>query len=397
MDLIVAKFGGTSVGNGKRIRKAAESVARECKKGSQVVVVVSAVNKTTDDLINIANDAITYNLTEKQHAEIVGMGERTSVRLFSATLESLGIKSLFIDPYSELWPIITDSNYMEARIDLDKTKEKVNNLKSLLDQGIVPVVCGFLGKCKNQVTTLGRGGSDITAFLIGECLNATEVIIVTDVDGVLSTDPQKISEAELLESITVDEMKTLATHGAQVLHPHALDYKHPKIDAKIINYNKEDLKAEGTYITGPKDYKPIDLYENPVASITIVGKSLLNKVGIVSALSNILLENGINLFKMNPHHNSITVFIDSEDADKAYELYHDHVVKSEDLSSISRDKDTAMFSITAPEISEITLANLLTENDIDAVLINYTKTEILLFVEWEFKYEVSKLLNTYKN
>ena len=110
-------------------------MARECKKGSQVVVVVSAVNKTTDDLINIANDAITYNLTEKQHAEIVGMGERTSVRLFSATLESLGIKSLFIDPYSELWPIITDSNYMEARIDLDKPKSKTTQNQNIETTG----------------------------------------------------------------------------------------------------------------------------------------------------------------------------------------------------------------------------------------------------------------------
>lgn len=397
MDLIVTKFGGTSVGNGKRIKKAAESVAKEYKKGNQIVVVVSAVNKTTDDLIKLSDDAITHHLTEKQHAEIVGMGERISVRLFSATLESLGVKSMFIDPYSELWPIITDSNYMEAKIDFDKTKEKTENLKNLLNDGVVPVICGFLGKYQNQITTLGRGGSDITAFLIGECLNAKEVIIVTDVDGVLSTDPRKISDAKLLESITVDEMRTLATHGAQVLHPNALDYKHLKIAAKIINYNKGDLTAKGTYITGPKDYKPIDLYENPVASITIVGKSLLNKVGIVSTLSNILLENGINLFKMNPHHNSITVFIDSKDADKAYELYHDHVIKNESLSSISRDKDTAMFSITAPEITELSLANMLKENSINAVLINYTKTEILLFVEWEFKYEVSKLLNNYKN
>ena len=85
------------------------------------------------------------------------------------------------------------------------------------------------------------------------------------------------------------------------------------------------------------------------------------------------------------------------ESNKAYELYHDHVIKTDDLSSISRDKDTAMFSITNPDITELTLANLLTENNIDAVLINYTKTEILLFVEWEFKYEVSKLLDNYKN
>ena len=91
MQIKVAKFGGTSVGNGDRIKKAATSVANEYKKGTQMVVVVSAVNKTTDDLINLTNDAIANNLTAKQHAEIVAMGERTSVRLFSATLESLGL------------------------------------------------------------------------------------------------------------------------------------------------------------------------------------------------------------------------------------------------------------------------------------------------------------------
>ncbi|MDO5824382.1 aspartate kinase [Methanobrevibacter sp.] len=393
MDLIVAKFGGTSVGNGERIKKAAESIVKEYLKGNQIVVVVSAVNKTTDDLISLTNDAIAYNLTDKQHAEIVGMGERISVRLFAAALESLGVKSQFIDPYSELWPIITDSSYLEAKVDYEKTNEKVNNLRDLLNHGIVPVICGFLGKCNDQITTLGRGGSDITAFLIGECLNANEVVIVTDVDGILSTDPRKISEAKLLESITVDEMKTLATHGAQVLHPHALDFKNPNISAKIINFENGDLSSDGTYITGPKDYKSIDLFENPVASITIVGKDLLKKVGIVSTLTNILLDNGINLFKMNPHHNSITVFIDSADANKAYSLYHDHVIKNKDLSSISRGKDTAMYSITDSEINELTLANLLTKNNIDAILINYTKTEILLFVDWELKDKVSKLLD----
>ena len=392
MELLVAKFGGTSVGNGERIRKAAKSIAKEYRKGNQIVVVVSAVNKTTDDLISLTNDAITMNLTARQHAEIVGMGERTSVRLFSATLESLGVNSIFIDPYSDLWPIITDSNYLEARIDFERTNEKVNDLKALLKQGIVPVICGFLGKCKDQITTLGRGGSDITAFLIGECLNADEVIIVTDVDGVLTTDPRKINEAKLLESITVGEMKTLATHGAQVLHPNALDFKHPDIAAKIINFCHGDLTSKGTYITGPKEIKTVDLYENPVASITIVGKDLLKKVGIVSALTNILLDNGINLFKLNPHHNSITVFIDSADAVKAYSLYHDYVINNEELSSVSRGKDTAMFSITDQDVTELSLSRMLAENDIDTVLINYTKTETLLFVDWELRDKVSKLL-----
>ena len=393
MELLVAKFGGTSVGNGKRIRKAAESIANEYLKGNQIVVVVSAVNKTTDDLISLENDAITNNLTAKHHAEIVGMGERTSVRLFSATLESLGVKSQFIDPYSDLWPIITDSNYMEAKIDVEATDKKIKELKTLLNQGIVPVICGFLGKCQDQVTTLGRGGSDITAFLIGECLNADEVIIVTDVDGVLSTDPRKINEAELLESITVGEMKTLATHGAQVLHPNALDYKHPDIDAKIINFKYGDLTTEGTHITGPYDYKPMELLKEPVTSITVVGKDLLHKSGIIADLTNMLYDNGIHLYKLNPHHNSITTFINKTDGDKTYKLFHEYVIENEFLSSISQGQDTAMISIIDPERDEFAISKILSKNGIDAELINVAKTEILIFVDWEVGEKVFNLLS----
>jgi aspartate kinase len=393
MSLIVAKFGGTSVGNGERIRKAAESVAKEYLKGNQVVVVVSAVNKTTDDLITLTNDAINQNLTEKHHAEIVAMGERTSVRVFSATLESLGVKSTYIDPSSDLWPIITDSNYMEAKIDLKKTDEKIKNLKTLLNQGIVPVVCGFLGKCKNQTTTLGRGGSDITAFLIGDCLDADEVIIVTDVDGVLSTDPRKIDEAELLKSITVGEMKTLATHGAQVLHPNALNYKHPDISAKIINFKYGDLTTEGTRITGPIKYQPMELLETPVTSITVVGKDLLHKSGIIADLTNMLLENDIHLYKLNPHHNSITTFINKKDGAKTYRLFHEYVIENDFLSSISQGEDTAMISIIDPERDELEISRILESNHIDAELINIAKTEMLIFVDWELGERVFKLLN----
>ena len=362
-------------------------------KGNQIVVVVSAVNKTTDDLISLENDAITNNLTAKHHAEIVGMGERTSVRLFSATLESLGVKSQFIDPYSDLWPIITDSNYMEAKIDVEATDKKIKELKTLLNQGIVPVICGFLGKCRDQITTLGRGGSDITAFLIGECLNADEVIIVTDVDGVLSTDPRKINEAELLESITVGEMKTLATHGAQVLHPNALDYKHPDIDAKIINFKYGDLTTEGTHITGPYDYKPMELLKEPVTSITVVGKDLLHKSGIIADLTNMLYDNGIHLYKLNPHHNSITTFINKTDGDKTYKLFHEYVIENEFLSSISQGQDTAMISIIDPERDEFAISKILSKNGIDAELINVAKTEILIFVDWEVGEKVFNLLS----
>lgn len=392
MDLIVAKFGGTSVGNGERIKKAAQSVVNEYMKGNQVVVVVSAVNKTTDDLIKLSDDAIGETLTEQRKAEILAMGELTSTRLFSAAIESLGVKSEFIDPYNDLWPIVTDSNPLEAKIDLKTTNKKMGGIKELINQGIVPVVCGFLGKGPSgEITTLGRGGSDITAFLLGDCLDADEVIIVTDVDGVMSTDPNKIEDAELLEKISVEEMRELATHGAQVLHPHALMYKNPLINSKIINFNKGDLTQSGTKIVGPFDgdmMKCASLYPDPLTLIALVGDGMLKKVGLLSELTTRLAKSKINIFGISAGQNSMTVFINKKDSDKAYHLLHDFVIESDVLSSLSLDKDIAMITLVSHDfietpgiISDIT--EPLRKNNINIVEISSSQTAIVVFVEWE--------------
>ena len=391
MDLIVTKFGGTSVGNGERIKLAAQSVVNEYMKGNQVVVVVSAVNKTTDDLIELSDNAIGDGLTEKRKAEILAMGELTSVRLVSAAIESLGVKSEFIDPYSELWPIVTDTNPLEAKIDFKTTNKKAKGLKELLNQGIIPVICGFLGKGPSgEITTLGRGGSDITAFLIGQCLDADEVIIVTDVDGVMSTDPNKIEEAELLEKISVEEMTELATHGAQVLHPHALKYKNPLINSKIINFDKGDLTQKGTKIEGPFKgdlMRSVTLYDEPISVIAIVGDAMLKKVGLIAEVTRVLSDEGINIFGISAGQNSMTVFISKNDSDKAYHLLHDLVIDSDTLSSLSLGEDTAMITLVSPDFIETpgVISNItepLRKNNINIVEISSSQTAIVVFVEW---------------
>lgn len=392
MDLEVVKFGGTSVGNGERIRKAAQSVVNEYMKGNQVVVVVSAVNKTTDDLINLSDSAVGDSLTDKQKAEIMAMGELTSTRLFSAAIESLGVKSEFIDPYNDLWPIATDTNPLEAKIDFASTDKNIEGIKDLVNQGIIPVICGFLGKGPSgEITTLGRGGSDITAFLLGHCLNASEVIIVTDVDGVMSTDPNKIEEAELLDKITVEEMRDLATHGAQVLHPHALKYKDPLIAAKIINFNKYDLSTKGTTIIGPFEgdmTKQTYLYGNPISVIAIVGEGMLKKVGLLAELTTSLADDDINIFGISAGQNSMTFFVDKKDSDKAYHLLHDIVIDSDVFSSLSLGKDIAMITLISPDFIETpgiisTITEPLRKNNINIVEISSSQTAVVVFVDWE--------------
>ena len=402
MDLIVAKFGGTSVGDGSRIKKAAQSVVNEYMKGNQVVVVASAVNKTTDELIGLSDEAVGASLTDKQKAEIMAMGELTSVRLFSATIESLGVKSEYIDPYHELWPIVTDSNSLEASIDFNTTTKKAEGIKNLVNQGIIPVVCGFLGQGPSgEVTTLGRGGSDITAFLLGHCLDATEVVIVTDVEGVMSTDPNKIEEAQLLDEISVEEMRDLATHGAQVLHPHALKYKDPSISAKIINFAHGDLSSKGTRIVGPFEgdmLKCVTMYNNPISLIAIVGEAMLKKTGLIAQLSGSLADSDINIFGISAGQNSITTFVDKSDSNKAYHLLHQVVVETDVLSSLSLGRDTAMITFVSPDIidtpgiiSDIT--EPLRKNEINIVEIISSQTAIVLFVNWEDGEKARELIN----
>ena len=391
MELIVAKFGGTSIGNGRRIKKAARSVVKEYMKGKKVVVVVSAINKTTDELLQIVDEAMEDAVTEKQLAEIVSMGEMTSVRIFSSAIEALGVKSEYIDPFMDEWPIITDSNLLNAKVDFEATEKKSKELLKLLDQGIIPVVCGFLGRDPNgYITTLGRGGSDITAFLLGHCLKADEVIIVTDVGGVMSTDPNKLQGAKKLDKISVEEIRDLATHGAQVLHPHALKYKDPDINAKIIGFEHGDLSAPGTEIIGPsknKMVKTTTLSPEPISVVAVVGEKILNKPGILAKLTSKLAENSINIIGISTGQNSVTIFVDKKDADEAHRLLHDVVIADDNLSSLSLGRDIAMITISSPDfidtpgiISEITKP--LRDNDLNIVEISSSQTSVVIFVDW---------------
>lgn len=392
MELIVVKFGGTSIGNGKRIKKAAQAVVNEYMKGKKVVVVVSAINKTTDELLHIVDETMDDAITEKQLAEIVSMGEMTSVRIFSSAIETIGVKSEYVDPYMNQWPIITDNNLLCAKVDFKATEDKSKELMKMVDQGIIPVVCGFLGKDpEGYITTLGRGGSDITAFLLGHCLNADDVIIVTDVGGVMSTDPNKLKSAQKLDKISVEEMTDLATHGAQVLHPHALKYKDPKINAKIIGFEHGDLSVDGTQIIGPSKndmIKTTNISQNPISVIAVVGEEILNKSGVLSELIQILAENKINIYGISTGQNSITVFVDKKFANDAHRLMHEVVVKNNNLSSLSIGREIAMISIASPGfidtpgiISEIT--EPLRKNNLNIVEISSSQTSVVIFVEWD--------------
>jgi aspartate kinase len=322
MSLIVMKFGGTSVGSAERIRQAATIASQHAKRGHKVVVVVSALSKITDLLLNILNSArlgkgedmkaglaqlrlrheqVLEELCHGEARETVGteveatlrrieefcsallllgsatpqvmdmvlpLGEQISARLFAACLSELGGKGLFIDSSRVL---VTDDKFGDASPDMDATRAKCSEvLGPALQQGQIPVVMGYSGATPSgQVTTLGRGGSDYTGTILGAAMDANEVWIWTDVDGVLTADPRVCPDAVTLPEITFAEAIELSYYGAKVIHRKAI---WPTMERGIPVWIKNSFKPE---VPGTKIVESLPPSDRPVKAVTAVSQASL--------------------------------------------------------------------------------------------------------------------------
>jgi aspartate kinase len=216
--LIVKKFGGTSVANAERIEAVADLVAKSVEEGNEVVVVLSAMGKSTDELIKLSKD-INPNPDLREYDALVSTGEQISVALLAMALQKRNIKGKSFTAYQ--LGIRTNSMHSRARI-LDVQVEKIKNE---ISNGIVPVITGFQGmNDEGDITTLGRGGSDTTGVALAVALEAAECQIYTDVDGVFTTDPRLYDKARLLKKVTFEEMLELSSMGAKVLQLRAVEY-----------------------------------------------------------------------------------------------------------------------------------------------------------------------------
>ena len=216
--LIVKKFGGTSVSNAERIEAVADLVAKSIEEGNEVVVVLSAMGKSTDELIKLSKD-INPNPDLREYDALVSTGEQISVALLAMALQKRKIKGKSFTAYQ--LGIRTNSMHSRARI-LDVQVEKIKNE---ISNGVVPVITGFQGmNDEGDITTLGRGGSDTTGVALAVALEASECQIYTDVDGVFTTDPRLYDKARLLKKVTFEEMLELSSMGAKVLQLRAVEY-----------------------------------------------------------------------------------------------------------------------------------------------------------------------------
>jgi len=313
--LIVVKYGGSSLADHDRVLSAVSAVAKEAKQGSHIAVVVSAMGRTTDNLLSTAEKTSNGKLNRVELDDILSMGERTSVRLFSAGLKSVSIESRYFDPLDEDWPIITDGSFNDANPILAECEERIRkSVQPLVERGVVPVIAGFLGRTKDgRVTTLGRGGSDTTAFILARAMRADEVVLVTDADGIMSADPNVIDNPTQLPEIDVSSLVCLSDSGSKFIHTKALRYKDPLIDARVISHRSGSLNEKGTVVKGGLSSElNVDLASAfPAASIIMVGSGIAENPVILQQLTQMIRVHSSQL-GLSCNHNSIILYVSEQ-------------------------------------------------------------------------------------
>lgn len=303
--MIVQKYGGTSVGTVERIHRVADRVERAVKEGHQVVVVLSAMSGETDRLLRLAHE-MTATPDERELDMLLSTGERVTIALLAMELRGRGLDAQSFT--GRQVGIMTDSAHTKARI----TKVTAERLRESLGEGIIPIVAGFQGiNQRSDVTTLGRGGSDLTAVALAGALKADRCVIFTDVEGVYTTDPNIVPSARRIEKISYEEMLEMASLGAKVLQSRSVEFA-AKFNVPL-EVNSSFKEGKGTLVTREdEDMEAVAVSgitgDRNQAKVTVVG--VPDKPGIAARLlgpvakANIL----VDMIIQNVSHESLTDF-----------------------------------------------------------------------------------------
>ena len=287
--LIIKKFGGTSLSNIDKIKKAAKLVKKEVILGNKVVVVVSALGKTTDKLQSLINK-ISLNGNSKEIDSILSSGEQASSGLMALALKNINVKSRSFLGWQI--PILTNTSYGKARIlNID-----IKILKKEMKKGITPVIAGFQGiSSEFRISTIGRGGSDTTAVAMASKLSADRCDIHTDVEGVFTADPRWVKKAKKIDQLTYDEMLEMASVGAQVLEPRSVSLAK---NNNVVLWVKSSFKnVKGTKISNSTKLEKRNVsgivYSKNDSKITLLG--IPDKPGIAAKIFGSLADEDINV------------------------------------------------------------------------------------------------------
>lgn len=346
--LIVKKFGGTSVADKQRIYNVAKRCAQEYKKGNDVVVVLSAMGKTTDDLVDLARD-VNPRPPKREMDMLYTVGEQISVALMAMALDNMGIPAVSLNAFQVA--MHTTSAHGNARLKRIDTERIITEL----ERRRIVLVTGFQGINQfNDYTTLGRGGSDTTAVALAAALHADACEIYTDVDGVYTADPRIVPNARKMEEVTYDEMLEMASLGAKVLHSRCVEiakkYNVELVVCSSMNNNpgtlvRENQKMEKMLISGVAADKN-------VARVRVAG--LVNDADSTFRLLNVLDQNNINIDVMiqslgKDGTKTITFTVARTDLNRVMEILNDNM-DNLGITKLTYDEKVAKVSVVGAGI-----------------------------------------------
>ena len=325
MKIVVLKFGGTSVGTIKKIKRVAEIIVGYKKKNYKVIVVSSAMSGATNELIKKSFE-ISDNFSDSEHDVLVSSGEQVSCSLIAGRLIHRGYKSR--SWLSWQVPLLTVGAHKNSRINLINKNKIIKYLK----EGGIPIVTGFQGiNSQNRVTTIGRGGSDATAIMLAKFFKAKRCIIYTDVEGVFTTDPNKLKKAKKIRVISYEEMLEMASLGAKVMQPVSIqDARLNRIDIEV---KSSFIKKSGTLIT-----KRSNIINNKIVTgitstqndskVSLIG--VKDKPGVAASIFKPLSKNQINVdmvvqnISANGKETDLTFTIKTDDLSKTKKIIQEN-------------------------------------------------------------------------
>tara|TARA_B100001250_G_scaffold166972_1_gene143734 strand:+ start:13007 stop:14236 length:1230 start_codon:yes stop_codon:yes gene_type:complete len=404
MSRVVMKFGGTSVGSVDRIKNVSKIVKSEFDKGNQVVVVLSAMAGETDRLIDLTK-GISKNFNSEEYDVVISSGEQVSVGLLSAALNDIGINATSCLGWQI--PIVTSDDHKSARIEGIRS-ELINNL---LNENKICVVPGFQGINNNgRITTLGRGGSDTSAVAIAAAIDADFCDIYTDVDGVYTSDPNKVPDAKRLNKISYEEMLEMASLGAKVLQTRSVETAMTNnVSLRVLSsFEDSNDSNKGTTVTEEdaiNDKRVVTGVTSSLndAKVTLIG--VRDKPGIAAKIFVSLSNNNINVdmivqnISESAKTTDITFTIPKDDLVEAQKIMED-IKEDVPYENIIVDSNIAKISIIGVGMRSnagvaANMFNVLSENAINIDVISTSEIKISILINDEHAEKAVNMLHKF--
>ena len=388
MKIVVLKFGGTSVGTIERIKKVADIISNYSKKKYNVVVVSSAMSGVTNGLIK-KSELISENFSNSEYDVLVSTGEQEACSLIAARLIHKGLKSR--SWLSWQIPITTQGSHKHSKI----TQININNIIKYIKSGGIPIIAGFQGiNNQERITTIGRGGSDASAIMLAKFLKAERCVIYTDVEGVYTTDPNKLKKAKKIKVISYEEMLEMASLGAKVMQPVSIQ------DARL---NRIDIEVKSSFInkTGTLITKRSGIINNRIVTgisstqndskVSLIG--VRDKPGVAASIFKPLSQNSINVdmvvqnISANGKETDLTFTIKTEDLNKTKKIIQTN--KNINFRKLLLTKDVSKISaigvgmITTPGVT-YRMFQALAKKKINIQVISTSEIKISVLIDKKF-------------